>query len=261
MGLNPPLLLASPAGAPLAGPGGRAASLAVPALGGGLLCAAPVSCGPAQFALTPREDGGDSGDPRDDETFAIEAEFADLVNVQVPDGTATGGAGMFQLTPRRGSKSRQVHRIEVELASLSAFELMREFGPGRIEAEAAWKACVLREKVRIARAIAVRRFQPPQDESAAQIAAAEADEEEADTELMPTALAELGGAEALRPLASDPVFNFAALEKAEQECELLLIRVFGAWLGATAASAAAATTGPTPVSEPADRAKAAGAGA
>ncbi|CAJ1345824.1 unnamed protein product, partial [Effrenium voratum] len=128
---------------------------------------------------------------------AIEAEFADW----------QPSKGAYDLSPRNSPQKELYQLEEEENAYISAVQLLKEMGPGRAEAEAVWKTCVLREKLRLVRSMAGER-RPPSRE----VSVETADEVE-DMELCPENWPE----DHFRPQASDFAFNFAELDVSEQQ--------------------------------------------
>lgn len=162
--------------------------------------------------------------------LCVEAECANSADMEA-GGSAADTA--FDLDSRGSSSSptspgRLFAIEEEEISYLSAMKLLSELGPEKLQADAAWRTYVLGEKVRIARAMDRHRmcdwFCPSLEELQAK----------PDVEVWP---------EMLQPVGGDPVFNFAALEQAEQECHDLLQRPFDMWRKETHRSRAAKAAG------------------
>mmetsp|Transcript_26660 Transcript_26660/g.63529 ORF Transcript_26660/g.63529 Transcript_26660/m.63529 type:complete len:224 (+) Transcript_26660:47-718(+) len=202
--------------------------------------------GPGPLDAEP--DAFELGTPRGERSsgFAIEDEFESWTDrpkriTKSPGSASNCVAGTsYDLSPRNSEspaqKAEAFQLEEEENAYLSAVQLLKEMGSGRAEAEVAWKTCVLREKLRLARSLAALRTPPPPrrsfsrqtsgDTSFDDIDAGHAPE---DRELCPDDWPE----QKFRPLAVDFSFNFAALEMAEREYEVevrtLLQEVFANW--------------------------------
>ncbi|CAE8639370.1 unnamed protein product [Polarella glacialis] len=178
------------------------------------------------FSLTPRKEIRGAARRSFCQRFPIEAEFAEWSKECMPEAVAA--ENVFNLSPRGSASSQSqgtpevFHIEEEELSSMTAVQALREMGPGKSGAEAAWRACVLREKLRLARSIADRRASRNLNGATGR---AQQEEEEEDLELCPDSWPEPD----FRPLASDFAFNFSALDLAEKECESLLLRVVTSW--------------------------------
>lgn len=175
---------------------------------------------PDEFALTPRNERQDQADG-----FAIEAEFADWR----PSTPSSKGGKVYDLASGEGTEGRKLYQLEEEEnAHLSAVQLLKDVGPGRVEAEVVWKTCVLREKLRLARSVVRTPPRNPLSRQNSDDTNSLAEEAE-DTEVCPDNWPE----KSFRPLASDFAFNFAELDLAEQEMKAdvrnLLLGVFSSW--------------------------------
>ncbi|CAE7254627.1 unnamed protein product [Symbiodinium natans] len=209
----------------------------------GLLDAEPAES--AESAEPAEPDAFELGTPRGERRcgFAIEDEFdcwtESPKKVTKPPGAvspAPAGAS-YDLSPRSDTpveKTEAFQLEEEENAYLSAVQLLKEMGSGRAEAEVAWKTCVLREKLRLARSLAASRTPPLRRSISRESGDTSVDDIEAghvpeDLELCPADWPE----QKFRPLGVDFSFNFAALEMAEQEYEAearaLLREVLSTW--------------------------------
>jgi len=161
----------------------------------------------------------------------------------------------------RGRFGAQSFAIEEEFAAFTAAQALSQLGPGRSEAEAAWKLCLMREKLKClqrsrpngssftwAPALSKGNNQasrvpdpptPPRDESLWPSFLPVLVEEEAQGGDEDGRAREERGAPPLSarrppaPPASDPFFHFGEIDAAEEriraEQQALVVEAFGAW--------------------------------
>lgn len=173
------------------------------------------------------------------EPYSIEHEFSALSPSipRSPCGTRrlqskTSEVVKYIMSPRRDSVGSKAYAIEEEFGIFSAAQALRELGPGRDEAQLAWDICLLREKLQrfghvglIHQALEAHLLDLKSKDP----------ESIADEEVWPSCLVEIGmdPSRFLRPLASDPHFNYALLEKVElhhaHERHALLTTCLAGW--------------------------------
>lgn len=186
---------------------------------------------------------------RKPELFSIEEEYAALSSpiisrplpplVSPKQHPAASGLASYLMTPQRNIESSKVYGIEKDYDIFSAAQALRELGSGKAEAQLVWEICLMREKLQRAGHLGFVHQAFKANWSEIEAARRMDPHSIADEQVWPDIWRQLGADKVniLKPLGSDPLFNFLLLEKvelrqAQERLELISTCLWG-WKGCT----------------------------